>query len=153
MTARSNRLAGLILLVFAIYTIAAAHAMSYMQGRTPGPGFAPFWIGLGLAAAALVILVRRDPARTGRGQPAAEESARGHAWTMLVIAALTVISVALIDRLGMIAALALLLLGLTRILGGSWRTAGLTAIALPLGLYVLFGRWLQVPLPRGPWGF
>jgi putative tricarboxylic transport membrane protein len=72
---------------------------------------------------------------------------------MLVIAALTVISVALIDRLGMIAALALLLLGLTRILGGSWRTAGLTAIALPLGLYILFGRWLQVPLPRGPWGF
>jgi len=152
-TARSNRLAGLILLVFAIYTIAAAHAMSYMQGRTPGPGFAPFWIGVGLAIASLAIVSRRAG---GSGQSAgtgAGGTAPRRVSTLVAIAAVTVLGVALIEPLGMIAALALLLLGLTRVLGGSWRTAGLTAIALPLGLYVLFGRWLQVPLPRSPWGF
>ena len=125
--------------------------MTYAQGRTPGPGFAPFWIGLGLAAAALAVLVRREPARAG--QPPAQVPARGGVGTMLAIAALTVLSVALIERVGMTAALALLLLGLVRVFGGPWRTAVLTAVALPAFLSLLFGRWLQVPLPRGPWGF
>ena len=53
----------------------------------------------------------------------------------------------------MSAALGLLLLGLVRIFGASWRMAVLTAVGLPLAMHVVFGLWLKVPLPRGPWGF
>jgi len=145
-----DRPVALILLLLAAYTIAAARDMSYMQGRTPGPGFAPFWIGVGLAVASLAILIRRptDPARA-----ADPPAAAGSTSTLIATTAVTVMAVALAERLGMIAALVLLLGGLVRIFGGSWRSAALTAVILPLGLYILFGRWLQVPLPRGPWGF
>jgi putative tricarboxylic transport membrane protein len=152
-TAPRDRSVAAILLLFAAYTIAAARDMSYMQGRAPGPGFAPFWIGVALALASLTILLRR-PERTA---PAMDRSpgpaAAGSASTFLTMIAVTVVAVVLVERLGMIAALALLLAGLVRLLGGSWRSAGLTAVILPMGLYALFGRWLQVPLPRGPWGF
>ncbi len=70
-----------------------------------------------------------------------------------MIAAVTVAAVALIAPLGMLAALGLLLLVLARILGATWRTAAQTAVALPLALHVVFGVWLKVPMPRGPWGF
>jgi len=140
------------MLLLAVYTIAAARDMSYMQGRTPGPGFAPFWIGVGLALASLAILFRR-PTGPARAADSPASSAAGSTSTLIAITTVTVLAVALAEHLGMIAALVLLLGGLVRIFGGSWRSAALTAVILPLGLYVLFGRWLQVPLPRGPWGF
>ena len=46
----------LALLLFGVYMIFAARALTFMQGRVPGPGFAPFWIGLGLTLAALAVL-------------------------------------------------------------------------------------------------
>ncbi len=178
MTAWDRRVA-LLVVVFAAYTIAAARQMGYMQGRIPGPGFAPFWIGVGLAAAALVILAGARGGHRGRAtpgpvapepeipQPATEEHASAARAsgesapaarvaaesTPIVIAAVTVAAVALIAPLGMLAALGLLLLVLARILGATWRTAAQTAVALPLALHVVFGVWLKVPMPRGPWGF
>lgn len=146
-----DRVVALAVLLLAAYTIAAARAMSYMQGRTPGPGFAPLWIGVGLAAASLAILIRR-PLRQGRAvEPPAPTPATPI--TLAGVVAVTVIAVGLTERLGMLAALVFLLAGLVRLLGGSWRTAALTAVILPVGLVLLFGRWLEVPLPRGPWGF
>jgi len=147
-----DRPVALILLLLAAYTIAAARDMSYMQGRTPGPGFAPFWIGVGLAVASLAILIRR-PTGPARAADSPASPATGSTSTLIATTAVTIMAVALAERLGMITALVFLLGGLVRIFGGSWRSAALTAVILPLGLYVLFGRWLQVPLPRGPWGF
>jgi hypothetical protein len=165
---RGDRAVALLLLVLAAYTITAARDMTYMQGRTPGPGFAPFWIGVGLALASGAILIRRrgrlargpaeDGSGVGSGGAPGGEPARAHAQdrrnaTTAIAAGLTLAAVVLIGPLGMSAALALLLLGFVRVLGGSWRQAGVTAVALPAGLYILFALWLKVPLPRGPWGF
>lgn len=152
-----DRLVALLLLAFAVYIVAQAQQLSYMQGRVPGPGFAPFWIGLGLGLAALAILVGswkpRPSGAPAPGQPEEDLTAAARPWTLLAIVAATVVGVALVDRLGMLAALALLLLVLVRILAGSWRAAMLTAVGLPLLFYLLFGLWLKVPFPRSPWGF
>ncbi len=143
-----DRLVALLLLVFAAYTIAAARAMTYMQGRVPGPGFMPFWIGVGLAVAALMVL-----AGSGRRRSREETPAGGQGVTVVAIIAVTVAGVALIAPLGMAAALGLTLLPLVRLLGATWRTAALTAVGLPLALHLLFAVGLKIPLPRGPWGF
>ena len=59
---RWDRLTGVLLLAFAGYTMVTAVRLGYWQGRIPGPGFAPIWIGAGLALCALLLLVRRPPA-------------------------------------------------------------------------------------------
>ncbi len=150
-----DRIAALLLLIFAVYTMAAARDMGFAQGRIPGPGFAPFWIGLGLAVASIAIFLESR----GRAQPAPDT--RGHAFgrsstpgpSVIAVAAVTVAAVALIGPLGMLAALVLMLAAMTRLLGAAWRTSLLTALVLPAALHLVFGVWLKVPLPRGPWGF
>lgn len=151
MHARWDRLTALLLLAFAGYTIAASRQMGYWQGRIPGPGFAPIWIGAGLALAALFLLLRPagpSPAATPQGAAAGREAVR-----VLQIAAVTVVATALIPRLGMLTAVALLLVVLVKLQGGSWRAAAGSAVVLPVLFHVVFARWLQVPLPTGPWGF
>lgn len=152
-----DRPVALLLLAFAVYTITAARQLGYLQGRIPGPGFAPFWIGVGLAVAALAVLAGtwKDgaaPASGAPGEPAVEEGP-GRPATLLAIAAVTVAAIALVGSLGLLGALGLMLLAQVRIFGGSWRSAVLTAIALPLAFHAIFAMWFKVPLPPGPWGF
>lgn len=156
---RADRLTGLLLLAFAGYTLAAGWGMGYWQGRIPGPGFAPIWIGGGLVLAALFLLLRRAP-----GAPALQllEPIRGDEPPALLarelilaaeIAVVTIAALLLVPRVGMMAGVAVLLLALIRLLGGTWRSAVSTALVLPAAFYLLFVRWLQVPVPKGPWGF
>lgn len=156
MAARWDRLTGVVLLAFAGYTIVAGRQMDYWQGRIPGPGFAPIYIGAGLALAALILLLRPAPPRPGHEHAAAQVE-RAEAWRDVVlalqIAAIAVAATLLIPWLGMMAGVGLLLLGLVKLLGGSWRSAVSTAVLLPTVFHLVFVRWLQVPVPKGPWGF
>lgn len=156
---RSDRLTGLLLAAFAGYTIAAGWRMGYWQGRIPGPGFAPVWIGGGLALAALLLLFRRAPGSATLQllqpvPPDAPEPARSVELVLgAAIVAATAGALLLAPWIGMMGAVALLLLVLIRLLRGSWRSALGTAVLLPVAFYLLFVRWLQVPVPKGPWGF
>jgi putative tricarboxylic transport membrane protein len=148
MHGRADRLVALLLLGLAIYTVVTALQMGYWQGRIPGPGFAPFWIGVGLGLSSLAILRRRAAVAS-----VDRAAAAGRAGTLLQMTIVTVAAVALIAPLGMVASLALLLVAMVRVLGGSWRAAAGSALVLPAAFYLVFVRWLAVPLPKGPWGF
>ncbi len=147
----ADRIAAVLLLIFAVYTLAAARDMGFARGRVPGPGFAPFWIGLALAIASVTILVEafRKPKRRD-AEVARSVVPRSH---VVAVPAATIAAVALITPLGMLTALALMLMLMTRLLGAAWRTSVVTALALPAALHLVFGVWLKVPLPRGPLGF
>lgn len=152
--ARWDRLTGALLLGFAVYTIVAAAGMGYWQGRIPGPGFAPIWIGAGLALCALVLLVRRPAGQDAPPPaPAVREAGRREALLALGIGAVTTAAMLLIPRIGMLAGLGLLLVVLIRLLGGTWRAALGSGLALPIAFHLVFVRWLAVSVPRGPWGF
>lgn len=161
-----DRAVALLLLAFAIYVIAAARDMAYFRGRIPGPGFAPFWIGLGLALAAAAVLLGTlrngraeeqpmDGGETGAGGTApAEGTARPlRPGTSLLLVALIPGAVLLANPLGMLTALGIMLLTGARVLGAPWRSALLVSLALPAAFHLVFAMWLKVPLPRGPWGF
>ena len=156
---RADRLTGFLLLALAGYTIAAGWRMSYWQGRIPGPGFAPIWIGAGLALCALFLLLRRVapfPARPAGEHVQPEERVTGPTGELMLAAEITAVTIAvvlLIPRVGMMAGVAALLLALIKLLGGSWRSAVATAVILPVAFYMVFVRWLAVPVPKGPWGF
>ena len=156
---RADRLTGLLLLAFAGYTLAAGWEMGYWQGRIPGPGFAPIWIGAGLVLAALFLLLRRGPSAAAlqllepaRGDEPAAPVSRG----LILAGAVTfvaIVALLLVPWVGMMVGVAVLLLVMIRLLGGTWRSAVSTALVLPAAFYLLFVRWLQVPVPKGPWGF
>lgn len=156
---RADRLTGLLLLAFAGYTFVSGWQMGYWQGRIPGPGFAPMWIGGGLALAALFLLLRRTsgPAALQLLEAAEDDGARVPMRQELLLSAeilaVTAAALLLVPRIGMMAGMFGLLLGLIRLLGGSWRGAVGTALILPVAFYIVFVRWLQVPVPVGPWGF
>jgi hypothetical protein len=160
-SARSDRLTAVVLLVFAGYTMVSAWQLGYWQGRIPGPGFAPLWIGAGLALCALFLLLRRRAPATA--PPTAPTGAlsleappvrtRRELVLTVEIAAMTIAATWVMPRLGMIVGVAVLLVALIKLLGGTWRSAVAAAVVLPLAFYAIFVRWLQVPVPKGPWGF
>lgn len=158
---RADRLTGLLLLAFAGYTIAAGWRLGYWQGRIPGPGFAPIWIGGGLALCALFLLLRRgrplpEPEPAPQGTPSlGEPPVRSGREALLAveIAAITIAGTWLMPRVGMMVGVAVLLITLIKLLGGTWRSAVAAAFLLPVSFYLVFVRWLQVPVPKGPWGF
>ena len=54
----TDRIGGVLLLALALYITWEARAWDYTTDGIPGPGFAPFWVGLLVAVAAVAVLVR-----------------------------------------------------------------------------------------------
>jgi hypothetical protein len=161
-----DRVVALLLLAFSVYVIAAARDMGYFEGRIPGPGFAPFWIGVGLALAAAGVLLGtfhrnragEQPMDGGEdglsGMVPAEGTVRPlRPGTSLLLVPMIPGAVLLANPLGMLTALGIMLLAGARVLGAPWRSALLVALGLLAVFHLIFVVWLNVPLPRGPWGF
>ena len=148
----ADRIAGAALLALAVaFAAFALRQHAYWGENGPGPAFLPFWVGLVLALLATLLLVgamrSRDP-----GEPWLPDGV-GRLRIGIVLGA-TVAYVALLGVLGMTIATALFLVVLAR-----WpdRQPWPTAIGVAIGVaalnYVVFVRWLHVPLPEGPFGF
>ncbi len=114
-----------------------------------GPGFFPFWLGVGvggLAAVGLVdlLLRHRDDA------PFLEPGSRT---AVAVVGVATVAYVLAVGVFGFIVATFVFVAGTLVALRQSLAVSTLAAVVVTGGLYLLFARWLQVPLPAGLFGF
>jgi putative tricarboxylic transport membrane protein len=121
--------------------------MDYLSSLGPGPGFFPFWLGLGLAALAVVWLVQ---ATTGPDEAPPEPlvPSRGGLLRIVAIVAALALFAALVDVLGfrltMLAFLLLLLLALGR---PPLPVTLAIAVVGSFGVYHAFTAGLHVPLP------
>ncbi len=142
---KADRVTAALLLALAVaFSAAALRLYPYSSEGGPGSGFLPFWLGLLMAALALMLLLRRAPGSDAEF-PGGEGRTR-----LLFVLGLTVAFVALLKVLGMIIGTAIYLALIIRIVG---RHPWWVAIAVALGAagfnYLLFARWLRVPLPEG----
>ena len=148
----ADRIAGAALLATSVAFVAyALRQYAYWGENGPGPAFLPFWVGLVLALLATMLLVgavrSRDP-----GPPWLPD--RTGLIRIGIVLGATIAYVALLGALGMTIATAIFLVVLVR-----WpdRMPWPTAIAVAIGVaalnYLVFVRWLHVPLPEGPFGF
>ena len=99
-----------------------------------------------LALGALVLLVKPAMESSESDEPALTRP-------MLIKAAiclgLLLALAALFERLGFIPTSILFALGMARLFGGRWLPSAVLALVLGVGLYFLFDRVLEVPLPLG----
>lgn len=145
-------IAALCLAAFGAYITYAGSKLAYGGEVGPGPGFFPFWIGIGLLIfSSYEVVSAITPARPRNSQSGAGWRGSGRAlsgWLGIVAALylfrwvgfaisfvlLTVFYIVVLERRSLAHALAI-------------------AVALALAFYVLFVFALGVSLPAGPWGF
>jgi hypothetical protein len=147
MTWRGEIVAGLLCGLFASLWIATAVGLPYLGDYAPGSGFLPLWLGVCLLVLSTIHVV------TSLRAPAAAAPA-GH-WRKVVAVTLgLIVCVAVIEQLGFVVAVSAYLLFLLRAVEKeSWRTSLGVSVGTVSVLFGLFRVWLQVPLPKGPWGF
>jgi len=138
--------------------LAGAAALAWVWARDlpvgslhqPGPGFFPRGLAALVALLALGILVRGILRPAGRVASLWPERGGGARVATMLAALLGF--VAGVERLGYLAATAALFVVMLRWVGGrSWGLTLLAAVLAALGSYLLFARWLMVPLPSGSW--
>ncbi len=143
MTSRlSDRIAGTILFVLAIWYWWQAGSYAVSFGDPAGPSLFPRVVAVPFALFALFLIVRPDPDPEWLRWPAAAKQ----------IGALVVLFgyPMAIEPLGFPIATFVACLPLSMILGGSWLQATLASLGISVGLYFLFDGVFGLPLPPGP---
>jgi putative tricarboxylic transport membrane protein len=139
-----------VVLAIGIGVAAEARTLPYWHEYAPGPGFFPLWLGLLLAAVAvleLVVLFR------SKGERAAAPDVRmtGRSWALGI---LTVVAAQIVPFVGLILATVIFVAAASWTLEPTRKlTNALSTILIPLAVWLIFVAWLGVPLPKGPLGF
>ncbi|MFC3125650.1 tripartite tricarboxylate transporter TctB family protein [Pseudoroseomonas globiformis] len=136
----------LALALLGVAMLAARHAarLEVPFAADPlGPKVFPAVIAALLGAASLTLLLR-----PGLGWESAGRPWRGLACILAMLA-----YAPLLSPLGFILATGLLCLVIARAFGGSSMQCGMAALVTAPALFLLLDRLLDLPLPRGPFGF
>ena len=149
---RADRITAAVLLALAVvFSAGALRHYAYWSANGPGPAFLPFWLGVVMAVLALLLLVGAWRERDA-GEPWLPRG-EGLRRLLLVLVSSAVL-VALLEVLGMALAtalyLAVVLRGLDR---HPWPLTLAVAAGTAAFDWLVFNRWLKVPLPVGPLGF
>ena len=138
----SDRVAGAILFVLAVWYWWQAGAYSVAFGDPAGPSLFPRVVAVPFALLALALILRPDPDPVWFRWPAAAKQAGA----LVVLFGYPL----LIVPVGYPIATFLAALPLALIFGASWLQGVLTALGLGFGLFFLFDAVFGLPLPTGP---
>ena len=141
--------ASIVWFVFGALTVALSLQLPMGSARMPGTGLFPLVLGLALMALAAGQGLREYLARPkGPAVPAPGESSarRRVAQFMAAVVAAT----ALLQPLGYVASSFLLMLALLAVFGmRRWGLAAAIAAGSAAASWVIFVRWLNIPMPAG----
>lgn len=148
---RADQVGALLLLGFAGIVIYQAAKLPYKAEYGPGPGFIPTWLGIILALCSVALFV-------GAIKPAPADkpvlSDRSGLVRLLIVGMATALLALLTPYVGMLVAIGLFMGAVVWLMSSrrSWATIIGLAVLTPVGVWLLFGRWLGVPLPKGIFG-
>lgn len=138
----ADRWTALALAAFGIFITGQAWRLPYWLDRSPGPGFVPLWLGLLLTICAALVFVR------GRTPRAESGEALPNRTNAIALAAITTVAAAAVPLTGLVAATAILTAA------AGWKleprrpmAISAAALATPFLVWLVFVRWLGVPLP------
>lgn len=143
---RIQRVAAVCFIALSGYVCVAAIGMEYYTKLGPGPGFFPFWLGLIMGGLSIIWLIQlfRQSGKSNEGRFLPEK--KGVIQILLILAALT--ATAVMGVIGFQLTMFLFVGFLLRVLGRSslWTTL-IIALVCSVGVFHLFGKYLDVQLP------
>jgi len=141
----ADLIGGVVVLLFGLSVAFFSSQLPYSSEFGPGPGFLPFWLGIGISGCAVLVL-RRIFKERNRTELFFKPLTR----LGVQMLAMIVIAFLLLPLLGFSVGLALFTATAMRIIGKhSMLLCGLTAIGTAIGIHFVFGEWLSIPLPMG----
>ena len=141
------RIGGLSFVALSAFVVLESWNLEYYTNLGPGPGFFPLWLGVVMGGLSLAWLVRVS-GRSEMAKASAFLPQRGGLVRILsILAALAAMS-GLMNLLGFQLTMFLFLVFLLMVLGRQalWLTLVMALIG-SIGVYRLFGAYLDVPLP------
>ena len=146
---RAEQILGTVLLLFAVYIGWESSLIESGAEFGMGPGFMPFWLSVGLGITSAVLLVRAVTLPPHLFNPTFSPDRAGWMRVILVLVGYLA-AIVLMKPLGMPIAMAILVAAAMPVFGSrNWKAIALTALLTLFGVYLVFGRWLGVPLPMG----
>jgi len=144
---RIYQAAGLCFIGLSAFVVWESWNLEYYTTLGPGPGFFPLWLGVAMGGLSLVWLVRVS-GRSGRLKDVTLIPQRAGMVRILSILAALVVTAGLMNLLGFQLMMFLFLVFLLMVLGRQalWMTL-VVALLGSVGLFHLFGGYLDVPLP------
>ncbi len=145
----ADLLGGIVVLLLGVALVFFSRQLSYMSEYGPGPGFLPFWLGIGLVGCALFVILKNLKKHTKADtffKPRTKLAVK-----MLVMIIITFI---LFPVLGFSIGLALFTGFTMRLMGKhSLILCGISALLTAVGIHFIFGQLLYIPLPTGMIGW
>lgn len=146
---RIYQISGCAILAFAGAVAYSAAHMRYSTALGPGPGFFPLWLSIILGFLAVMMIFS---ATFGVPEPMPLDfvvNRQGYGRILAIVAALAGATFAL-DRIGFASTMLLMNFFILRIIGRlSLLTTILISVIGSFGVYYLFTKGLNVPLPAG----
>lgn len=144
---RVHQCVAAVFAALSVVVVVASWKLEYYSSIGPGPGFFPVWLGGVMTLLSVIWLVqvsRRAPEGTARSFLPAREALLRIGSILAALAAMAV----LMDVIGFQASMFLFLGFLLLVLGGQrWWVTGITALAGSAGIFYVFVRYLDLPLP------
>ncbi|MFQ5848311.1 MAG: tripartite tricarboxylate transporter TctB family protein [Candidatus Methylomirabilales bacterium] len=141
---------GLVALAVIFAWYARELPIGWVPGAGPGGGFFPFWLSVIMGAVAVAVGVQGFMRGSAPRHAAKRFFVEGGLRQVFLVAIPGLVMVALIDIISTYVAAIIFLLFYTRCIGKHpWRTSFLVAIVVPVGIFLLFEKFLLIPLPKG----
>lgn len=141
----ADLIGGVVVLLFGLSVVIFSMQLPYMSEFGPGPGFLPLWLGIGIAGCAVAVILKILKKRDR-----VEAFIKPQTRVGLQMLGLIVCAFLLLPLLGFSVGLALFAATAMRLIGKHGMLAcGLTAVGAAIGINVVFGLWLEIPIPTG----
>lgn len=140
---------GAVLLLFSLFILRESILIESGAEFGMGPAFMPLWLSVGLALCSVGMIYRARTLPDSSFAPSVWPDSRGVIRVLAVLAAYLV-AVIVMKPLGMPISIAIIMATMLPLLGSrNWKVITLAAILTAIGVFLVFGRWLHVPLEMG----
>jgi putative tricarboxylic transport membrane protein len=146
----SQRVSSILFILLAAYILFESRKYPLGKIDNPGPGFLPLLLGLAIGGMSILLLIRGWKKKTEAGSPAWPD--RAGWFRVILIFSVTLLFTLFFEITGYIVNIFVLFLVLLRPVGKQkWSWTICISVGATVVSYLLFDRWLMLPLPRGVW--